>query len=63
MLQVTHLSLVDGRFAYDPLFAYGYMETYDLLLSTSATPAQTRNVDSCQTAPKVESPAPSPDAP
>lgn len=34
MLQVTHLSLVDGRFAYDPLFAYGYMETYDLLLST-----------------------------
>lgn len=32
MLQVTHLSIVDGRFKYDPIFGYGYMFILNLLL-------------------------------
>jgi len=32
MLQVTHLSTVDKRFKYDPIFAYGYMYIFETLL-------------------------------
>jgi len=32
MLQVTHLSLVDKRFKYDPVFGYGYMYIFNMLL-------------------------------
>ena len=32
MLQVTHLSVVDRRFQYDPIFAYGYMWIFETLL-------------------------------
>ncbi|KAJ8599772.1 hypothetical protein CTAYLR_003426 [Chrysophaeum taylorii] len=32
MLQVTHLSLVDKRFKYDPIFGYGYMFIFNMLL-------------------------------
>jgi len=32
MLQVTHLSIVDKRFKYDPIFGYGYMYIFNMLL-------------------------------
>lgn len=32
MLQVTHLSIVDQRFKYDPIFGYGYMWIFNMLL-------------------------------